>query len=452
MSDNSCADPGSPSPTSSPEWTSSSATTTATTSTTALGGTGFSSAAAHHEDHKHVGRSLAGVPLHQPPTIGDKILCTWRDEYHPAEVIEIRDRDDHKEFYIHFTEFDKRLDEWVTIDKLALCDDRKRKKSKSLDPSLDDRKITRRQKRKFDEINHIQKGPEEDSRLSMMEKQHEEVTKVKNIHTIEFGVFEIDTWYYSPYPDEYATCERLYICEFCLKYMRKKKTITQHKVKCTYRQPPGIEIYRSNDIVIFEVDGKESKIFCQNLCLLAKLFLDHKTLYYDVEPFLFYVMTQVNASGYHIVAYFSKEKYSPDDYNLACILTLPPYQQNGFGKILISLSYELSKIEGKTGTPERPLSDLGRLSFRSYWKQVLLEVLSKSHNNTSLTIKDLSGVTAMKTEDIISTLQSLNLVKYWKSQHIISVTPEVIQEHLKDVSKNSLSIDPKKLHWTPHKP
>jgi hypothetical protein len=31
----------------------------------------------------------------------------------------------------------------------------------------------------------------------------------------------------------------------------------------------------------------------QSLCLLSKLFLDHKTLYYDVDPFLFYVMTEV---------------------------------------------------------------------------------------------------------------------------------------------------------------
>lgn len=48
------------------------------------------------------------------------------------------------------------------------------------------------------------------------------------------------------------------------------------------------------------------QVFCQNLCLLAKLFLDHKTLYYDVEPFLFYVMTEADSQGCHIVGYFSK--------------------------------------------------------------------------------------------------------------------------------------------------
>ena len=46
---------------------------------------------------------------------------------------------------------------------------------------------------------------------------------------------------------------------------------------------------------MFEVDGKKEKVYCQSLCLLSKLFLDHKTLYYDVDPFLFYVMTEVSA-------------------------------------------------------------------------------------------------------------------------------------------------------------
>ena len=40
-------------------------------------------------------------------------------------------------------------------------------------------------------------------------------------------------------------------------------------------------------------------------------------------------------------------------------------------------------------------------------------------------------MTAIKPDDIISTLQSLNLIKYWKGQHIISVTPKIIEEHLK---------------------
>lgn len=54
---------------------------------------------------------------------------------------------------------------------------------------------------------------------------------------------------------------------------------------------------KSVQLSIFEVDGLISKIYCQNLCLLAKLFLDHKTLYYDVEPFMFYVLTMNDDQG-----------------------------------------------------------------------------------------------------------------------------------------------------------
>ncbi|KAH3856895.1 hypothetical protein DPMN_099490 [Dreissena polymorpha] len=33
-----------------------------------------------------------------------------------------------------------------------------------------------------------------------------------------------------------------------------------------------------------------------------------------------------------------QEKESSEDYNVACILTLPPYQKKGFGKLLIEFS------------------------------------------------------------------------------------------------------------------
>ena len=78
------------------------------------------------------------------------------------------------------------------------------------------------------------------------------------------------------------------------------------------RQPSGKEIYRKGTLSIFEVDGKDHKLYCQNLCLMAKLFLDHKTLYFDVEPFLFYILCEIDKQGAHIVGYFSKEKESPE--------------------------------------------------------------------------------------------------------------------------------------------
>jgi histone acetyltransferase MYST1 len=59
-------------------------------------------------------------------------------------------------------------------------------------------------------------------------------------------------------------------------------------------------------------------------------------------------------------------------------------------------------------------------------------------------------MTAIKTEDVISTLQQLNLIKYWKGQHIISVTPKIIEQHMKNMEKRTVRIDPDAIHWTPY--
>lgn len=157
---------------------------------------------------------------------------------------------------------------------------------------------------------------------------------------IRFGHFDIDTWFHAPFPEEYSLLPdgRLWVCEFCFKYMKSRFMAERHRLKCRMRHPPGDEIYRSGGISVFEVDGRKNKIYCQNLCLLAKLFLDHKTLYYDVEPFLFYVFVETDNEGSHFVGYFSKEKRSPLDYNVSCIMTLPIHQRRGWGYYLIEFS------------------------------------------------------------------------------------------------------------------
>ncbi|TKS92417.1 Histone acetyltransferase KAT7 [Collichthys lucidus] len=272
------------------------------------------------------------------------------------------------------------------------------------------------------------------------------------IKTIVFGRYELDTWYHSPYPEEYARLGRLYMCEFCLKYMKSQTILRRHMAKCVWKHPPGDEIYRKGNISVFEVDGKKNKIYCQNLCLLAKLFLDHKTLYYDVEPFLFYVMTEADNTGCHLVGYFSKEKNSFLNYNVSCILTMPQYMRQGYGKMLIDFSYLLSKVEEKVGSPERPLSDLGLISYRSYWKEVLLRYLN-NFQGKEISIKEISQETAVNPVDIVSTLQSLQMLKYWKGKHLVLKRQDLIDDWKAKETKrgNGKTIDPAALKWTPPK-
>lgn len=402
--------------------------------------------AASSPDHDMVRkRKLGFLPLE----VGTRVLCKWRDgKFHPVKIIERRKlpngATNDYEYYVHYTEFNRRLDEWVKLDQLEL-DSVETDADEKVDDKAGSLKMTRHQKRKIDET-HVE-GNEELDAASL--REHEEFTKVKNITKIELGRYEIETWYFSPFPSEYNNCEKLYFCEFCLNFMKRKEQLQRHMRKCDLKHPPGDEIYRSGTLSMFEVDGKKNKVYAQNLCYLAKLFLDHKTLYYDVDLFLFYILCECDDRGCHMVGYFSKEKHSEESYNLACILTLPPYQRKGYGKFLISFSYELSKKEGKVGTPERPLSDLGLLSYRGYWTRVLLDILKKHKSNIS--IKELSDMTAIKADDVLSTLQGLDLIQYRKGQHAICADPKVLDRHLKAVGRGGLEVDVCKLIWTPYK-
>lgn len=161
-------------------------------------------------------------------------------------------------------------------------------------------------------------------------------------------------------------------------------------------------------ISVYEIIGDEEKLYCQNLCLISKLFLDHKSIYFDVSPFKFYVLVENDENGSHLVAYFSKEISLATEFNLACIMVLPPYQRKGYGQFLIAMSYSISRSEKRICTPETPLSDLGRISYKSYWTVTILETLLKFKGN--LSIKELSEYTGIKTEDIIYTLNELSLV------------------------------------------
>ena len=146
----------------------------------------------------------------------------------------------------------------------------------------------------------------------------------------------MDTWYFSPYPPEYKDCkvgrplfvkdlsaappvqhllcglcvthnwstavpQMLYLCEYSLHYFKRRSQMIRHMQKCHVKHPPGEEIYRNGNVCMFEVDGRKEKTFSQNLCYLAKLFLDHKTLYYDTDHFLFYVLCEIDERGAHIV-------------------------------------------------------------------------------------------------------------------------------------------------------
>ncbi|KAI1343082.1 hypothetical protein F5Y15DRAFT_412748 [Xylariaceae sp. FL0016] len=324
---------------------------------------------------------------------------------------------------------------------------------------------TKEDRRRFDEAK--QKAEEEwRNRLLKVQAEADVPTKkskkssgpASQIECIEFGGWEIDTWYAAPYPEEYSRNRVLYICEFCLKYMNSDYVAWRHKLKCPAKHPPGDEIYRHGSISFFEVDGRKNPVYCQNLCLLAKLFLGSKTLYYDVEPFLFYVLCEYDEFGYHFVGYFSKEKRVSSQNNVSCILTLPIHQRKGYGHLLIDFSYLLTRVEEKTGSPEKPLSDMGLVSYRNYWRLVICRYLSEimpedKSQKKGLSIHQISDDTGMTPDDVISALEALRFLVRDPVTHVYAFRvdlPYCRKEVGKWEAKNYVRLVPHILVWTPY--
>ncbi|KAH8836228.1 hypothetical protein RJ55_10049 [Drechmeria coniospora] len=329
--------------------------------------------------------------------------------------------------------------------------------SKTL-PMPDDRKRFDQAKQKAEDewrTRIMQMQGETETPLRKHKKNNDNVSQIE---CIEFGGWEIDTWYAAPYPAEYSRNRVLYICEFCLKYMNSDYVAWRHKLKCPTKHPPGDEIYRHGSVSIFEVDGRKHPVYCQNLCLLAKLFLGSKTLYYDVEPFLFYILCEYDECGYHFVGYFSKEKRASSQNNVSCILTLPIHQRKGYGNLLIDFSYLLTKVEQKTGSPEKPLSDMGLVSYRNYWRlemcQYFLKFAERKRlQTTGLSVKQISDDTGMTADDVVSALEGLRaLVRDPQTQlYAFRVDLDYCRQYVaKWESKGYVTLKPEALAWTPY--
>ena len=363
------------------------------------------------------------------PEPGDQCEC-WmeaRKKWVLAKILGVRKDGDSNErkFCVHYEGFNKRLEEWVGIESLKL--------------------------------DSIVRGD--------TEKKGEHDTMMRNVEYLRFASFKIKAWYFSPLPepfDKIKAAERgeqlspmdkltLYCCEFCMRFFRTNSEFERHASTCTVTHPPGDEIYRCGRVSAYEVDGAVARRYCVNLCLVTKLFLLHKAEYYSYAPeeFNFYIVCLNDVRGAHPVGFFSKEKDSQCGNNLACILTFPCYQNMGIGKFLVQLSYEFSKIEKKPGTPEKPLSDLGFLTYRSYWKDAIIECLWE-HRHERLTFDAISSYTGMTLDDIKRAMLDGKFVRRVDGETVFALTNDQIKTWKKKNRTRLLKVDPKCIRWTPY--
>lgn len=179
---------------------------------------------------------------------------------------------------------------------------------------------------------------------------------------------------------------------------------------------------------------------------------------------MFYCMCEYDDEGYQIGGYFSKEKDFSKNWdvdaigqekmekernynNLSCILVFPFHQRKGYGKFLISFSYELGTLEQRQGTPETPLSDLGHRTYISWWTHRLLSFLKK-YQGDEISVQLLSQKTGILQTDIINLFESFKILRYHQGDHYFVVTDEFIETLVKRAGHPGHPVTTENIHWT----
>ena len=302
--------------------------------------------------------------------IGDSVLYT-RFPNSPGKegvILAIEER----RAYVHFKGCDKRLDVWAQFANLT--------------------KITERLKRRRCEADddQISKGID-----------------VRNIESVTMGDYLMSAWYFSPYDESFIADKHVYVCDHCLMYFARRSEYLEHSHSVASRRPPCTEIYRCGNLSLFETSPTNQKFFCQCVCLLGKLFLNEMAVCYDVTPYLFYVLCECDELGAHVVGFFCRTaKWS--DFNIcSSLVVLPPFQRKGYGSLLIRVMYHLAKMKGTFGGPERPLNDLGKAVFESYWRRAIVSSVVEYGLET---IEEIVKATGIAENDVIRTLTQLEFL------------------------------------------
>lgn len=168
------------------------------------------------------------------------------------------------------------------------------------------------------------------------------------------------------------------------------------------------------------------QLYAQNLSLFAKLFLDTKSVFFDVSSFLYYLLvqqapsSQPSSSGSippqgQVVGFYSKEKMSWDNNNLACILVFPPWQRKGLGQLLMGASYVLGRREGRFGGPEKPLSAKGLKGYLAYWCREVSRFIVESPSKKTVSVKTISDATWIMPEDVVMALKEMDCLETRKT-------------------------------------
>lgn len=290
-----------------------------------------------------------------------------------------------------------------------------------------------------------------------LEQEYQKLTNVKFVNQVFFDNKILTPHYWSPILSRHDTPnDTVYVCPNSLNFFDNYKDYENLRSK-TLKIPKNSRLVYEVDISkfsrcntpnifeqqekssakseieilkVYEMNPAKSKdllAYTQKLAVFSKLFIDHKTLFFDLEnDFIFYVLFLNDK----FVGYFSKELgvEENDAYNhLSCFVVLPQYQKRGFGLFLASLadiiairlnthkisnleettsqmststsvsdhqenSSKINSLKRLTSGPEFPLSPSGRKTYFKYWKYKIEKCFSRfEREHTEILLENSSG-------------------------------------------------------------
>ena len=117
-----------------------------------------------------------------------------------------------------------------------------------------------------------------------------------------------------------------------------------------------------------------------------------------------------------------------DNNNLACILIFPPWQRKGLGKILMGVSYELSRREGRYGGPEKPLSELGRRGYMQFWEARVARAILGMKGKKTMSVNEIAQECWVLSEDVAASLKRMGVLGNKRKDGSVSISKRVVRE------------------------
>ena len=410
-------------------------------------------------------------------------------------------------YYVHWPEHDRRHDAWLPADEVRAVQATAiaTRAPKTAPKVVATRTMTRAAAEQINSGRATPVAPTAPPKLHAQRtvdhtraQDSKFFSRPRNVKSFVFGNAVVDAWYFTPHPiadlsvrsalEEVghncamaidapmrvstnspapspaaspsvvkASKLELHVCPFCVAVFADHASLAESHLASCQRHPPGREVYRDAEqgVIVFEADGSVHRRFAESIALISKAFLEHKSLDYDTTPFVFYTVCFITQHGCVVAGYFSREKRNPEKFNLSCILTLPQHQGRGLGRFLVEMSYELSRREGRLGSPEKPLSDLGEKTYHSFWREAVLDALMPlAHlEGTPVKLSDIMMATGMVQADTVWALRALRMLDNRSQEITIHITPQMVSAHLeaktRRVARGDVRFEASLLAWRP---